>query len=240
MAWDLKDYEPVEDRLREFWSEHPEGRISTELLHHVDGDYIVRASVWRSHDRDFGQDWPHADATGLAQDSVEKLPPNMKASALEVCETSAIGRALANLGYAAKGKRPSREEMQKSADVEPGPALSSTGGPEGQPQGAGKADADGSADTRSGEVRGDADPASGESLAYGEGAGGSPDTSEEEERQGFRRYLAERYGTAQALLLARELFQTKARPVKNMTYLSLEELQAIDLEFKARATAVSS
>jgi hypothetical protein len=32
---------------------------------------------------------------------------------LENCETSAIGRALANAGYAAKGKRPSREEMIK-------------------------------------------------------------------------------------------------------------------------------
>ena len=39
----------------------------------------------------------------------------MKQSALEVCETSAIGRALANLGYAAKGKRPSREEMSKAS-----------------------------------------------------------------------------------------------------------------------------
>jgi hypothetical protein len=36
-------------------------------------------------------------------------------SALENCETSAIGRALANLGYAPKGKRPSREEMLKAS-----------------------------------------------------------------------------------------------------------------------------
>jgi len=32
---------------------------------------------------------------------------------LENCETSAIGRALANAGYAPKGKRASREEMTK-------------------------------------------------------------------------------------------------------------------------------
>ena len=32
---------------------------------------------------------------------------------MENCETSAIGRALANAGYAAKGKRASREEMAK-------------------------------------------------------------------------------------------------------------------------------
>lgn len=103
----LKDYEPVEDRLRAFWKDYPEGRITTRLLRGESGEYIVRAKVWRTD---------HAkspDATGLAHDSVDELPANMKNSALEVCETSAIGRALANLGYAPKGKRPSREEMSK-------------------------------------------------------------------------------------------------------------------------------
>jgi hypothetical protein len=37
---------------------------------------------------------------------------------LENAETSAIGRALANAGYAAKGKRASREEMAKVNDAE--------------------------------------------------------------------------------------------------------------------------
>ena len=105
-----KDYEPVEDRLREFWTQHPYGRVITELLHHADGSYIVKASVYVGNE--LRNDPP--TATGLAQDSVDLLPANLKASALEVCETSAIGRALANMGYAAKGKRPSREEMQKS------------------------------------------------------------------------------------------------------------------------------
>jgi hypothetical protein len=40
-------------------------------------------------------------------------------SALENAETSAIGRALANAGYAAKGKRASREEMTKVASYSP-------------------------------------------------------------------------------------------------------------------------
>lgn len=116
----LDDYEPVEDRLREFWADHPDGRIDTELIHHADGAYIVKASVWRE---DLGDDGLgkvelyHPSATGLAHDSEDRLPANMKASALEVCETSAIGRALANLGYAAKGKRPSREEMSKASSL---------------------------------------------------------------------------------------------------------------------------
>ena len=38
---------------------------------------------------------------------------------MENCETSAIGRALANAGYAPKGKRPSREEMSKVVAAKP-------------------------------------------------------------------------------------------------------------------------
>jgi hypothetical protein len=111
MPFDLKDYEPVEDRLREFWSDHPKGRIHTELVHAEDGDYIVKALVYLET---YAYE-TSAAATGYAHDSATELPANMKASALEVCETSAIGRALANLGYAAKGKRPSREEMSKTS-----------------------------------------------------------------------------------------------------------------------------
>jgi len=50
--------------------------------------------------------------TGYAEEKVTDRGVN-STSALENCETSAIGRALANAGYAAKGKRPSREEMSK-------------------------------------------------------------------------------------------------------------------------------
>lgn len=107
----LDDYEPVEDRLRQFWEDHPFGRVITTLEHHVDGDYIVRAEVYVGNE--LRNDPP--TATGYAHDSAAQLSANMKASALEVCETSAIGRALANMGYAPKGKRPSREEMQKAS-----------------------------------------------------------------------------------------------------------------------------
>lgn len=124
----LKDYEPVEDRLRAFWEQYPQGRVTTELLHHADGAYIVIARVYRGDEL---RDNPPA-ATGLARDAVDELAPNLKHSALEICETSAIGRALANLGYAAKGKRPSREEMSKaSAELEPAAMTTPTStGPE--------------------------------------------------------------------------------------------------------------
>lgn len=101
----LDGYEPVEDRIRRFYADHPEGRITTSLLDHSDTTYIVHAAVYRP-----GEDVPAA--TGLAAETVAASGVN-KLSALENCETSAIGRALANLNYAPKGARPSREEMSK-------------------------------------------------------------------------------------------------------------------------------
>jgi hypothetical protein len=158
----LKDYEPVEDRLRAFWSDHPNGRVMTTLISHADGHYIVFAEVWRSAD-----DLPAA--SGLAHDSEAQLPSNMKTSALEVAETSAIGRALANLGYAAKGRRPSREEMSKASPAA-GPAVTPTEG--AATKGEDKQNPRGLAPN--GDWDRQPSPAGGTSLAEGEAAGTEP------------------------------------------------------------------
>lgn len=102
----LEDYEPVEDRIRRFWAEHNEGRILTELVQADGNQYIVKAEVW--FDPSGGP-----TTTGYAEETVGSSPVN-RTHAIENCETSAIGRALANAGYAPKGARPSREEMQKA------------------------------------------------------------------------------------------------------------------------------
>jgi hypothetical protein len=104
--FNLEDYETVEERLVKYWKDHPDGQIHTSLLDSSGGRYIVIAQVYRTE----------ADArpwtTGLAEETVAGRGVNAT-SALENCETSAIGRALANAGYATKGKRASREEMSK-------------------------------------------------------------------------------------------------------------------------------
>lgn len=105
--FNLEDYETVEERLVKFWKDNPEGRVITTLLDSSVTRFIVRAEIYRGAD---GLVW----ATGLAEETVQGRGVNAT-SALENCETSAIGRALANAGYATKGKRASREEMSKVA-----------------------------------------------------------------------------------------------------------------------------
>ena len=108
--FNLEDYETVEERLIKFWKDHPDGQIHTKLMEHTSGRFIVEASIYRTEADT--RPW----TTGLAEETVQGRGVNAT-SALENCETSAIGRALANAGYATKGKRASREEMTKVATV---------------------------------------------------------------------------------------------------------------------------
>ena len=104
--FNLEDYETVEERLIKFWKEHPDGRIDTKLVDASATRFIVQAYIYRT---EVDQ---HPWASGLAEETISGRGVNAT-SALENCETSALGRALASAGYATKGKRPSREEMAK-------------------------------------------------------------------------------------------------------------------------------
>jgi hypothetical protein len=117
MAFNLQDYETVESRLEKFWKDYPDGRITTKLEQATDIRYIVSAQLFKTEAD------PQPCATGLASESISDRGVN-STSALENAETSAIGRALANAGYAAKGKRASREEMNKVVRLEAVPTFS--------------------------------------------------------------------------------------------------------------------
>ena len=110
--FNLADYETVEVRLEKFIKDYPDFRIATELEVVERDRYIVKAYLFKTASDSLS--W----ATGYAEEKITDRGVN-STSALENCETSAIGRALANAGYAAKGKRPSREEMSKVVAQKP-------------------------------------------------------------------------------------------------------------------------
>jgi len=112
-AFNPAEYETVAARIKRFYKDYPDGRIITKNLtqqhDRAISTWIVQAWVYLSAE---DQDKNLPKATGLAFE-VDGVGMAQKTSALETCETSAIGRALANSNYFGD-KKPSREEMQKT------------------------------------------------------------------------------------------------------------------------------
>jgi len=110
MAFNLEDYEEVKDRIPKFKKDFPDGRIVTQLESDKADWTHCRYKAFLFKDAE-EQSKQLILATGYAFEEIGKGMVN-KTSHEENCETSAIGRALANAGYAGK-HRPSREEMEK-------------------------------------------------------------------------------------------------------------------------------
>jgi hypothetical protein len=111
MSFNLDNYEPVAPRLAR-WIEHVAEsgglpRVITDKVHRGDGWCVFKACLYINED---------LVSTGWAEEHQTDRGVNA-ASHVENCETSAVGRALANIGMAGSDptKRPSREEMQKVA-----------------------------------------------------------------------------------------------------------------------------
>jgi hypothetical protein len=108
--FNLDNYETVEDRLKVFWNDNPKARIYTEIVHMTDDGtcVTVRAEIYKMEVD------ARPVATGIAQETKGQGGFANKDAWVENCETSAIGRALANWMYqGSKAPRPSREEMSK-------------------------------------------------------------------------------------------------------------------------------
>jgi hypothetical protein len=112
MGFNLDDYEPVAVRHSRWLEKHPNGRTITHMVSIPGADVcVIRAELWLED---------VCIATGYAEE-VRGAGNVNRTSHVENCETSAVGRALANAGMAGTdvNKRPSREEMSKVQNTAP-------------------------------------------------------------------------------------------------------------------------
>jgi hypothetical protein len=125
VGFDLSSYEPVAERLDRWLNAKIAGyetstndypRVLTRMVSEPGADIcVIRAELWLGE---------NLIATGYAEE-VRGAGNVNRTSHVENCETSAIGRALANCGMAGSDmtKRPSREEMSKVQRTSNGPAV---------------------------------------------------------------------------------------------------------------------
>jgi hypothetical protein len=112
VGFNLDDYEPVAVRHSRWLAQHPNGRTITHMVSTPGADVcVIRAELWLED---------VCIATGYAEE-VRGAGNVNRTSHVENCETSAVGRALANAGMAGTdvNKRPSREEMSKVQNSAP-------------------------------------------------------------------------------------------------------------------------
>tara|TARA_B100000470_G_C19759242_1_gene377544 strand:+ start:495 stop:1088 length:594 start_codon:yes stop_codon:yes gene_type:complete len=95
-----KDYEWISSRRDRARVDHPDWRITTELVSQDQGYVVMKAIILNDKGEVLG--------TGYAEENRDAGKINAT-SAMENCETSAVGRALSHCGYGGEG--PSAEEM---------------------------------------------------------------------------------------------------------------------------------
>ena len=107
-GFDLDKYIPVSKRVQEFWAEDKEIKAIRTKIFHLDPPETKNRMVVIIADV-FVDD--KLVATGIAKER-EGLGGANRTAFVENCETSAIGRALANYGMKVEKGMASREEME--------------------------------------------------------------------------------------------------------------------------------
>ncbi len=111
-----KQYAEVAERVKAFRKLYPDGIIATELVKYEGGEIIMRALV-SAEGRTL--------ATGYAHEKEGTSTIN-RTSALENCETSAVGRALGFLGLTGGDTIASFEEVSNAKLKQEGGLLATT------------------------------------------------------------------------------------------------------------------
>ena len=105
-SYNIDDYVTVNTRIEKFYEKYPDGSIQTELISLQDGMCIYKAYAYRDRE-------DTKPCTGHAYEKENSSFIN-KTSYIENCETSAVGRALAMMGFEIKKSIASREEVENS------------------------------------------------------------------------------------------------------------------------------
>lgn len=121
MRFNPDEYVTVAQRIEKFYAKYPSGRILTSVLEHnaETGFILIKAEVYREPDDALPA------ATGHAYE-LRSAGHVQQGSYVEVGETSAVGRALAMLGFEVRRGVASREEMEKAARKQPERAAPAT------------------------------------------------------------------------------------------------------------------
>jgi len=105
-------YIEVKDRIEAFYKKYPEGSIQTEIINLTDARVVMKAYAFR-----FLEDT--RPGIGHSALGIPGKTTYTRDSELENAETSAVGRAIANLGFEVKRSVASADEIRsKQADEE--------------------------------------------------------------------------------------------------------------------------
>lgn len=105
-GYNIDDYVTVNTRIEKFYEQYPTGSIQTELISLQDGICIFKAYAYRDKE----------DTKPCVGHAYEKEGSSFinKTSYIENCETSAVGRALAMMGFEIKKSIASKEEVENA------------------------------------------------------------------------------------------------------------------------------
>jgi len=118
-GFNIDDYVTVPERVVSFYEKFPDGSLQSEVIELSDTRVVMRAYAYRTPD-------DVRPGIGHSMLGIPGSTPYTKGSEVENCETSAVGRAIAMLGFHVKKSIASRNEIetkggQVKADVEHGP-----------------------------------------------------------------------------------------------------------------------
>ena len=104
MPFNIDDYIEVKDRVKQLKKDYPESVIQTDVIELTDTRVTIKAFIYLDNEG-------KKPTTGHSYMNIPGTTSFTRGSELENAETSAVGRAIANLGYAIDKSIASRDEV---------------------------------------------------------------------------------------------------------------------------------